>query len=238
MEPDVGSALTGQQVAPAQAAAQWDDYLQRPGNRQALLQIGLQMMQPVGIGQTPGGHIAQSIGAGGEAVDRAAAGDLRERIADSKLAVADEKLRIAQQNADSGAIRANAAASRATGKKVGGLTDLMRERFARQDATAYERQLERDAKDLAKQANDVMTPADSDVVKRYKGKTPVEIREMLRAERPMKKAGAGAESALLPDDTEDTSSDTQQAPPYPGAQLAEDGNWYVKKDGKVFRVKP
>ena len=47
---DLGSALTGED--PNSAAAKWDDFMQRPGNRQALLQIGLNLMQPTAIGQT------------------------------------------------------------------------------------------------------------------------------------------------------------------------------------------
>lgn len=247
MEPDdVGGALTGQTpqgtVEPAQAAGQWDDFLNRPGNRTALLQIGLQLMQPTPMGQTTGGQIGQAIGAGGEAVDRNEAADLKERTAESKLAVADEKLRIAQQNADSGAIRAGAAASRAGAKKVGGLTDLMKARFARQDAASFDRQLERDAKDTAKQANDVLASPDDPVVKKYKGKTAAEIREMLRAERPKPKygnipsnddgeedLGGGGDAAAVP----------VEEPPYPGAKKAADGNWYVpdaNRPGKYMKV--
>lgn len=236
--PDVGSALTGQ-VDPAQAAGQWDDYLNRPGNRQALLQIGLQLMQPVGIGQNTGGHIAQAIGAGGEAVDRLASSDLKERVADAKLQNADEKLRIAQQNADSGAIRASAAAARSGSKKIGGLTDLMRARFARQDATAFEKQLDNDAKDLVKQASDPLADPNAEVVQKYKGKTKAEIREMLRAERPKPKFGA------IPSDSEDDSGDSTDAapvaaPPVEGAQKAADGNWYKPdpaRPGKYLRVR-
>lgn len=250
MDPnDVGAAFTGNdgqpQVEPAQAAGQWDDFLNRPGNRQALLQIGLQMMQPMAMGQTPGGHIAQSVGAGGETVDRMEAQDLAEKKADNTLAIADAKLGIAQQNAESNATRASAAATRASAassKKVGGLTDLMRSRFARQDAQNFEKQLERDAKDIVKQADNVLASPDDEVVKKYKGKTAAQVREMLRAERPKPKYGAVPSN----DDNSDENDPTTEGdalpveePPYPNAKKAADGNWYVpdaNRPGKYMKV--
>jgi hypothetical protein len=250
MDPnDVGGALTGGTVDPAQAAGQWDDFLNRPGNRQALLQIGLNMMQPLAMGQTVGGHIGQAVGAGGEAVDRAEAQDLKERKADDTLAVANERLRIAQQNADSSATRAGASASLSAAraaalgsKKVGGLTDLMKARFARQDAASFDRQLERDAKDIVKQANDVLADPNSDVAKKYKGKTAAEVREMLRAERPKPQYGAvpSNEDDNTEDPTDPASAPAEETPPYPGARKAADGNWYVpdkNKPGKYLLVR-
>jgi len=246
---DVGGALTGQQTDPATAGAQWDDYLNRPGNRQALMQIGLQMMQPVAMGQTVGGHIGQAIGAGGEAVGRIEEGDLKEKAVDSKLAIADAKLQIAQQNANTNLFRANTAASRAAGRKVGGLTDLMQARFARQDAASFERQLDNDAKDLVKQASDPLLPPDSEVAKKYKGKTKAEIRDMLRAERPKPQYGAIPSNDTTDDEEADTTADPGAAPapvaraatpPVAGAQQAQDGKWYLpdpKRPGKYLLVK-
>lgn len=237
MDPeDVGSALTGQaatpQVDPAVASGQWDDFLQRPGNRQALLQFGLNMMQPTAMGQTMGGHIAQSIGAAGEAVGRAEDADLKSQVAEAKLRNADEKLQILQQNADSGAIRAGAAASRAGAKKVGGLTELMQTRFAREDAKAAEKQLNDDAYELQKQANDVLADPKSEIVQKYKGKSAMQIREEMRKERNT------APSSVVPnpDTTDDTTVDT---PPDPEAKKAKDGNWYKpdpKRPGKFLQV--
>lgn len=246
---DVGGALTGQ-TDPATASSQWDDYLQRPGNRQALLQIGLQMMQPVAMGQSAAGHVGQAIGAGGEAVGRIEEGDLKEKAVDQKLAIADAKLQIAQQNANTNLFRANTAATRAAAGKTGGLTDLIRSRYARQDAAAWEKQLENDAKDLVKQSSDLLADPNSDVVKKYKGKTKAEIRDMLRAERPKPQYGA-----IPTNDTSDETDLTAAAadtgnepvapsaadqPPVSGAQKAQDGNWYLpdpKRPGKYLKVK-
>jgi hypothetical protein len=244
---DFGSAFTGQSVVePAQAASQWDDWLQRPGNRTALLQMGLQMMQPVGIGQTVGGHIAQSIGAGGEAVARQETSDLKERVADAKMQAADERLRILQQNADSNATRAAAASARGASRKVGGLMDLFRARAARQDAAAFERQIDKDAgeiqKRLDKQSGDILNSGKlSDDIAPYKGKSKDEIKNMLRASRPKPKFGSVPE--MNADDEDDDGTDDASTPVQPaapnGARLAPDGNYYVpdpKRPGKYLRV--
>lgn len=242
---DFGSAFTGQSVEPAEAQGQWDDWLQRPGNRSALLQMGLQMMQPVGIGQTVGGHIAQSVGAGGEAVARQEASDLKERVADAKMQAADERLRILQQNADASTMRATSAAARAANKKVGGLTDLFRARAARQDATNFERQLDKDASEILKrrdkQSGDIMAQGKlSDDIAPYAGKSKDEIKEMLRASRPKPKFGAVPTMDEGSDDDEETDTSSQSAaPPAQGARQAPDGNWYVpdpKRPGKYLRV--
>lgn len=236
---DVGSALTGGQVDPAEATKGWDDWLQRPGNRTALLQIGLNLMQPTAIGQTTGGHFAQAVGAGGEAQARVAAQDLKEDQVDNKLSIANQRLAIAQQNADANTSRANTAATRDTNRKVGGLTDLVKARFSREDQKAFDKQLDSDAKNIVKQANDILADPNSDVVKQYKGKTVDQVREALRATR--KKPNFGA----IPtnDDTEtDDSTDTSGSaatPTVEGARQAPDGNWYVpdpKRPGKYLRV--
>jgi hypothetical protein len=240
---DFGSAFTGQSatpsVDPAGAMDQWTDWLQRPGNRSAMLQMGLQMMQPVGIGQTAGGHIAQSIGAGGEAMARADTSDLKERVAEAKMQTADERLRISQQQADASTLRATSAAARGANRKVGGLTDLFKARAAREDERNHERQLERDARALAKQANDPLMDPNAEVVKQYKGKSEIDIREDLRAKRPKPKAGTASAPEAALDDGEDDEAPAAAAPPTQGARQAPDGNWYVpdpKRPGKYLRV--
>lgn len=249
MEQDLGSALTGQdsvtlpRVDPAAASGQWDDWLQRPGNRTALLQMGLQMMQPVGIGQTVGGHIAQSVGAGAEAVDRRETSELKDTIATTKLAQADEKLRIAQQGQDSNAIRAGAYAAKAGAKKIGGLTDLMQKRFDREDAKQSERRLNDDAEIVYKEANDFLNPNSANA-KTYKGKSQLEIRDMLLRTNPTKygngAAATGTSAAargVIPDEP---TADETDAPPVEGAQKAQDGNWYKPdpaRPGKYLLVK-
>src|SRR6266404_2687356 len=237
MDPeDVGGAFTGQaavppapRVDPAQASGQWDDWLNRPGNRTALLQMGLQLMQPVGIGQSVGGALAQGIGAGGEAVGRSEEADLKERTADART------------------LRATSSAARAANRNIGGLTDVVRARFAREDQRNYERQLDRDAAAIEKKTSgvDAMINPDDPTVKEYKGLSRDQIREKLRATRPRPSYGAIPSNEDTGDggdgvDTANEPTPTVEEPPYPGAQKAPDGQWYVKdpkNPGKYLRVK-
>lgn len=60
-------------------ASEWSTFLNQPGNRQALVQMGLAMMQPVGLGQSGIGHLANAMGQGAQAKDRYLTG--RETLA-------------------------------------------------------------------------------------------------------------------------------------------------------------
>jgi len=201
-------------------------------------------MQPVGIGQTAGGAIAQGIGAGGEAVDRAEAADLKERLAESKLSVADEKLRIAQQMADASTTRAGAAAARAANRNIGGLTDVVRARFARQDAQNYEKSIDKEAAAIEERIKDPVTKAmnaDDPELKEYGGLTREQIKQKVRARTPRPTFG-NIPSSEDTGDEGDTTDETvaPETPPYPGARKAPDGQWYVadpKNPGKYLRVK-
>lgn len=68
-----------------------------PTARSALLSFGLQAMQPTGIGQTPMGHIAQAIGAAGEAVTRNELMDQKQELAEAKLRGMDERLQLSRE---------------------------------------------------------------------------------------------------------------------------------------------
>ena len=46
---------------------EWNSWLEQPGNQAALVTAGLNMMQPIGVGQSVLGHIARAVGKGGEA---------------------------------------------------------------------------------------------------------------------------------------------------------------------------
>lgn len=101
-------------------AAQWNSFLSDPNGRAALLSMGLQMMQPVGLGQTPGGHLAQSIGNAGESVrigDKHIAAqralDLKEQSQDDKLLIADERNRVREMGIEARSAQADARNTRA-----------------------------------------------------------------------------------------------------------------------------
>lgn len=90
--------------APAQSAGsdlagQWRSWIDAPGNRAALLQFGISLMQPMGYGQNALGHVGQALGSAGEAVQRQRGQQLKEEEAASKM-----DLRAAQaERAEAGA---------------------------------------------------------------------------------------------------------------------------------------
>src|SRR3990167_3181226 len=63
---------------------QWKQFLGDPKGRAALMQFGVQLMQPIGIGQSPLGHVGRALGEASEAVSRQQAQDLAEEEQASK----------------------------------------------------------------------------------------------------------------------------------------------------------
>jgi hypothetical protein len=139
---DVGAALSGADtpddtqtkniVQPSAVASQWSGFLDNPTNRTALLQMGLQLMQPMAYGQTGIGQIGQAIGAGGEAVGRQEAADLEEQQSQNKLDIANQRMAIAQQRADT-------AEKSALRRGLGGISATTQARFDRQDSLQAKR---------------------------------------------------------------------------------------------------
>jgi hypothetical protein len=129
-------------------ASQWKGWIENPENRTALMQFGLSMMQPIGLGQTSLGHFGQAVGEGGEAVDRRRKMELLEeeagsrqdlrsaqaQSAESRAGVAAERARLAETSADVARGRLGVAKERLeldrereTGRmKRGGLSNAVR----------------------------------------------------------------------------------------------------------------
>lgn len=89
---------------PLPAAQQEAGLLDQPGARSALLQFGLNAMQPMVRGQTTLGHLAGAVGSGAEAYNRGAALDEAQRQTDikneqnqQKIDVVKDKLTFAQR---------------------------------------------------------------------------------------------------------------------------------------------
>lgn len=134
---DVGSALL-----PDLAPGGWRAWVSRPENRAALVQAGIQMLQPLGVGENFLGRAGQSIGAGMEARDRVVKGQ-EERV---RQATQD---RLAQQEADARTTAANASMLSATGRAAGGgLTayqQLMQDNRTKQQFLKYAQKRASDA---------------------------------------------------------------------------------------------
>lgn len=102
---------TPQQEAPASGtglAQQWQSFLDG-GGRTAMMQMGLQMMQPIGFGETPLSNAAKGLGMAGEALsdrDVLTRRENRERIRDEtaqrRLELQEEKLDIARSRTAGG----------------------------------------------------------------------------------------------------------------------------------------
>lgn len=106
-------------------AGQWKNWMANEGNRAALMQFGIAMMQPVGLGQTPLGHFGQAVGSVGELGTRREEAERKERELSSK-----EELRSAQaQVAEARAGAAGSGAGRAADRLV-----HQRERLASDEA--------------------------------------------------------------------------------------------------------
>lgn len=110
------AAQPGVQVTPnptpeqqSEIAGAWKNWLGDARNRSAMMQFGISMMQPVGIGQTFAGHVGQALGSVGELAGRQEAMDLKAQETDNRTQLAEARSTAALQNAET---RANAAADR------------------------------------------------------------------------------------------------------------------------------
>ncbi len=59
--------------------SEWNNWMAKPSNRAAMMQFGVAMMQPIGIGQSAIGNIANAVGEGGEAANRVEQQDILRR---------------------------------------------------------------------------------------------------------------------------------------------------------------
>lgn len=94
----------------------WQAWVSQPQNRAALVQAGIALLQPTGVGQSTAGHIGSAIGSGLEARDRVVSGQ-------QEAAQRATENAIAQQEANARATAANAAQVNADRQAaLGGLT--------------------------------------------------------------------------------------------------------------------
>jgi hypothetical protein len=210
----------------------------------ALLQFGLNAMQPVAMGQTQGGHLAQAVGAAGEAVNRADQTELKNLLAEAKLDRGIQGMDIARQRLDLSRQRAARTASRPA---PGTMTEYQRAQLSRQGMKDYEKSIDAEAKNIEKRATSLI-PEEAAPYAEYKGKSFDQIKTMLKQKKPYKAGQAYSSSEDTDDDAGDDEAlvdpaalPQQSAAPAPGAKRAPDGNWYVpdpKRPGKFLKVNP
>ncbi len=115
--PSQGMPAPAPQAPARNISQEWTDFLNQPGNRAAMIQLGVNLLQPIGLGQSTLGHIGQAIGAAGEAKTRVLADE-------AKNSQTNRELDIRQQEAD------------ARSQAVGMATAVQRK--AMQDANSFE----------------------------------------------------------------------------------------------------
>lgn len=184
-----GSALTGQDDGTdtplrniidtsRNVASQTDTALfGDPRSRAALLQIGLNLMQPTGIGQTGLGHFGQAIGAGGESVSRAEAEDLARQKQESEE---EYKTRMAGAKEREVGAYEKGQSLRAVDQRLEAERLRQQGRMALQGVKDYTAS----AKAIFEHVNGITANEDDPLVKQYKGKTPDQIADMLKAQGP------------------------------------------------------
>lgn len=184
---------------------QWGAALRDPGMRAGIMQMGLQLMQPMGFGQSSLGHLAQAVGAGGEASTRVEDQALKDQLAQSRMDAQNATLGLGQARVDIGnrnaTTREKALQARTAG---GGLSAKDLFRAGQSESRALENKAKWEAGQIVKQVTDAEllgTQLDPGIA-RYKGKGAGDIyRELLADPQWRQKsqiAGQTAAGATVP----------------------------------------
>lgn len=208
----------------ADIASQWTAKLSDPNVRAMIMQTGLALMQPVGLGQTAAGHVGQAVGQGFEASDRVVGGQLAEREQQRKERDTDSRM-------DERAARAQVAEAR-LGTAGAGLDlkrqglEIARERLNMQstlgdmqrriqNSNAYNTyQKEKEKTDQNRMLADP----------KYKPEPTLSFDEWSSTR------GTGALNPVV-------SGSDQPPSEFPDARKAADGNWYVQRNGRWNKIK-
>lgn len=154
----------------------WSQFLAQPGNRAAVMQMGLQLMQPISPGQTPLGAAGVAIGAGAEAAQHSDEIAQAEENRQSKLALQSAQAQSLTDRGEAALTRAN------TPKGSGGALTLKdRIRIARNEAKAVDDEIKANAKQIYKDANDPLNQDPN--VAQYKGLNPTQIANKLASDK-------------------------------------------------------
>lgn len=144
----------------------WRGWLAKPENRAGLVQFGLQMMQPIGAGQTPIGHAAEAAGAGFEAHD--------VNLVERAKAASEQQ----QQSLEERKVAAQETAAKSKGGVPLSTLFTQRATAARGKSAAWAKYVEDNAKSIATQANDPLQVEGNPYVE-FKGKTEADIRDFI-----------------------------------------------------------
>lgn len=84
----------------------WNDWINKPNNRAALMQFGIAMLQPMGMGENATGHFANAIGAAGEAHHHVTVNEQQAQKADTESELRESRANAATTTANAAETRA------------------------------------------------------------------------------------------------------------------------------------
>lgn len=179
-------------------AEQWKGWINAPENRAALMQFGLAMMQPVGLGQTPVGAFGQAAGAGMEARDRS----ITEQEAKATQA---EETALKRRQVGAGELTAEASMIRAQREPTASYVTPY------QQASLRQTQIANYTRWVGKRTGDILPGQPQP--------TPEQLRaEYLRLGGELPDMGTSGR----------TTPQGSPYPDYPNAQQGSDGQWYAQ----------
>lgn len=152
---------------PETLKGKWDSFLSSDENRSALLQFGLALMQPVGVGQTTAGHIGQAIGAGAEASGRV-------RQQDIELEEAQAKRRREEEGLDLRRMESGANIDIARSRLAGEVDD----RALRRDLGEFEKEYKTEDLKDRKESRELTRQSQAEALRRDAQKTDLEKRRV------------------------------------------------------------
>lgn len=84
----------------------WNKWIDKPNNRAALMQFGIAMLQPVGMGETGVSHFANAVGAAGQAGQRVTEQQQAQEKHESEIDTRETRARAAETSANAAEMRA------------------------------------------------------------------------------------------------------------------------------------
>ena len=124
-----GLREVGQNVAQG-----WGNWVQQPENRSALIQAGIQLLQPVSPGQSTLGAIGAAIGQGAAAKDRSMQGQMEQEALAKSQALDERRVRATETSAQASLARAGSG-----GAGASGLTPYQQQQLALRKNTMFQK---------------------------------------------------------------------------------------------------
>lgn len=206
--------------------SRWRNFLSTPSGRAALIQFGVSLTQPPSFGDNALSQVGRAVGSAGEAATRSEAAQLAQEEAKSKTEYRGALGEAARARAN----RSNALA------KTGGLTAAQAARLGlsqrSQEALNAQRLFNRKATFEQRYQKYLTDTQSYNALEAAPGQElPVMTREEYARRTGLQPGDVGAPPG--PPAAEPTAG-----PPadYPDARQAPDGNWYVERNGRFFKV--